>query len=295
VAIMTLAEAQKRYQNPLDSAIVKTFMDYSPLLSNAKVRDISGSALEFNREGSLPANGFRAVNGTVSANSQVVNKTTKALKIVSGLLTIDNFISATSPEVDGQELKAQVKSIALDTNKNLFKADGTGNSFEGLQTQVGASQIVSGGTSALSLKMLDELIIKTKGNNKALYMSEDLYIKMQSASRTNAIGGAVNYTPNSFGQMVLSYAGVPIFMAGEDSTGAEILGYTEGAGTNETSVYCVAHDSGYVLLQNGGLRSKQIDAEFSKSWAFDWYVTPTVYEVNGVWRLDGITNSAIVA
>lgn len=302
---ITLAEAQKRRQNPLELAIVKTFEENWPILRNSQIAAIDGNALTFNREGTLPAPAFRAVNGSVSATNQVVNQTTIPLKILANKLQIDQFLNATTPNMASQELRAQIKGIALDGNKAVFKGDSGTNALEcdGLQKQTtDLSTVIDNGTAALKLTNLRKLIVETKGTNKALYMSQDMYLHFWNASEDPTISN-VSRTADQFGREQLFFGGVPVNMVGEDTDGNDILPFEEGAGTNETSIYCVAHDMGFRFLNNTngtdiqdefGIRVRpKSDGDFAKEWEFEWYFAPTIWEKNGVYRLSGITDGAI--
>jgi len=302
MAAPTLAEAQKRQQNPLLLAIIQTFIAEWPILRNAVVAPINGNALTFNREGTLPAPAFRAVNGTVADSSQVVASTTVSLKILASHLKLDQFLDATAPTMAAQELSAQIKAIALDGNKAVFKGSATSNPLEcdGLQVQTTALGTVianNGASGALSLAKLRELVLKTKGTNKALYMNEGLFLRFQSAADDPTITN-ISRTTDQYGLTIPVFDGVPVYMAGEDSTGAQVLPFTEGTNTDESSIYCVAHGDGFRFLTNTnpagdtvdtlGVRTRQKPGSFGKEWEFEWYFAPTILEKKGVYRLSGV-------
>lgn len=293
---LTLAEAQKRFQNPLERAIVKTFLDESPIVRNTVIRNIQGNALKFNRENTLPTAAFRAVNASVAASNQAVDQVTVDLKILASLLQVDTFLDATTPDLRDQELLAQIKSLVLDANKAMFKGDAGTNplEFNGLQVQTAAlSQEVDNGGGVLSLSKLREAVIKCKGTGKAVYMNQDLYIAVQNAAEDPSIS-TIRVGKDQFGADVPMIAGAPIYMAGEDTTGVQVLPFTEEVAGTNTSIYVVAHGNGFTLLQNGDLRTREVADPFARKWAFEWFLAPTVWEKRGVVRLKKIIAGAAV-
>lgn len=299
---VTLAEAQKRRDNPLILAILMTFIEEWPLLRNSQIMAVDGNALRFNREGTLPTVNFRAINGTVAASNAAVTPVTVPLKILAGLLKIDTFLDATTPNLASQEMRAQIKALALDGNAAFFKGDSATNPNEpdGLQkitTGLGTVVANNGAGGALSLAKLQELVVKTKGSNKALYCNEAVYLHL-SAAASDPAKSNIQRTQDEMGNTVMVFAGARVYMAGEDSQGAQVLPFDEGVATDETSVYCVAHGEGFRVLNNTagtdqvdelGIRMRPKDnAEFSKAWEFEWFMAPCVMEKRGVYRLSGV-------
>lgn len=208
------------------------------------------------------------------------------------------------PSRIADELDQQITAMTMNINRVCFKGDkGANNEFDGLQVLTGnpagapertGQEIANGGTG-LSLQKLDEALIKCKGTNKAIYVAEDILIKMQRASRDSSVAGNVNFTPETMGQSIMRYSGVPIYWVGEDVDGSDILDYTEGAGADETSLYVVAHDNGTIIDQVGGLDRKEIDGDFSTKVSTAWDLALSIRDLRSVQRVSGIIDADIIA
>ena len=59
---LTLVEAAKTVQNPIQSAIIEMYARSSSILAALPFTTIAGNALRYNREETLPGIGFRGVN-----------------------------------------------------------------------------------------------------------------------------------------------------------------------------------------------------------------------------------------
>lgn len=302
---ITLAEAQKRAQNPLLTAIIKTFLAEWPILRNASILGIQGNAVTINRETTLPTTAWRAINGTIADSSQVVTPVTFSLKILAGLLKVDEFLLATTPGLAQQELAAQIKALALGGNLAIFKGDSSGgsNQPDGLQVQCVAngSEITNDGAgNALSLARLYELVVKTQGSNKVIYCNETIYLRLLAAASDPTLTN-ISRSVDQFGNPVLSVGGARVEMAGETAAGTQVLPFDEGVGTDETSVYCVAHgDGGFQFLNNTNAANGDQLAEFgvrvrprgnnqfAETTEFEWYMCPAIFEKRSVYRLKAI-------
>ena len=65
---LTLVEAAKRSQNPIQSAIIEMYARNSDILMSLPFDTIQGNALRYNREETLPGIGFRGVNEAYTVN-----------------------------------------------------------------------------------------------------------------------------------------------------------------------------------------------------------------------------------
>jgi hypothetical protein len=62
MALLTLAESAKYYNNPLQRGIVETFARSSGVLQYLPFMTIKGNAYKYNVEETLPGVGFRSIN-----------------------------------------------------------------------------------------------------------------------------------------------------------------------------------------------------------------------------------------
>lgn len=302
-----ISEVLKTQNDPLVRAIYQSFIDNAPFIANTTFNNVQGTSVDRNRRASLPGQAFRPLNGSVTATNSTTKRFNTPIAHAGALFQTDDFLKKADPSRIADELEQQVRAMTMNINRVAFKGDkGANNEFDGLQVLTGADgganpertgqTIVNGaggGLAGLSLAKLDEAIVKTKGSNKKIYMGEDLYIKMQKASRDSNVGGRLNYVPNTFGQMVLSYDGIAIELAGEDVDGSQILDFGEANTT--TSVYVVAHESGPIFDQVGGIDQKEIEAEFSVSISMAWDLSLSIRDLRSVQRLSDIGDLAITA
>ena len=90
---LTLLEAAKlETGNAYKSGVIELYAGSSEILANLPFENISGNALSYMREESLPGVGFRGVNETYTASTGVLNPLTESLVIAGGDLDVDKFI-----------------------------------------------------------------------------------------------------------------------------------------------------------------------------------------------------------
>ena len=73
---VTLVEAAKQSQNPIQSAIIEMYARSSDILAVLPFVTISGNALRYNREETLPGIGFRGVNEAYPESTGILNPVT---------------------------------------------------------------------------------------------------------------------------------------------------------------------------------------------------------------------------
>jgi hypothetical protein len=74
---LTLAEASKLIQNPLQRGVVETFARTSSVLEYLPFMDVAGNAYSYNQEKTLPGIAFRDYGGTYEEGTGVVNPVTE--------------------------------------------------------------------------------------------------------------------------------------------------------------------------------------------------------------------------
>ncbi len=311
---LTLLEAAKlETGDAYKSGVIELYAGSSDILSNLPFENITGNALRYNRETSLPNVGFRGVNETYTASTGILNPLVESLVIAGGDLDVDKFILDTM----GQNQRAvheamKVRALSLAWTKKFIKGDNQSDprEFDGLQTRVTGAQKISAGSTdggtALSLAKLDEAIDQTL-NPTHLIMSKAMARKFSAAARTYTIAGYISYDLNQFGQRVMSYNGLPIITVDLDNTGAAILDFNEvsftssawGGTATGSSIYIVSMGAeGLTGLQNGTIDVRDL-GELPTAPVFrtriEWYNGLAVFNGRAVTRLGSIANSAIVA
>lgn len=305
MATMTLAEAAKYYQNPLQRGIVELFPRNSAVLQYLPFRDISGNAYSYNLEETLPNVGFRAINSSYEADQGVINQLTESLKTGGGLMSIDRALiamqSGNGSDILSEQIAMKTKAMSLFFEKAFIHGDEATapTEFDGLEVRVTGDQKMKAGTTvggdALTLAMLDELIDRLDFAPTVLLMNRTMRRKVNSLIR--AAGQATETVSNVFGQQIPAYAGVPIGIVGKDNSGTEILAFDEddttGADAECTSIYaCYMGGDGICGIQSGSMIVEdQGNVEVYRKILVEWYCGLTVQNGHSVARLYGIKNA----
>ena len=297
---LTLLEAAKLETGDVyRQGVIEKFAETSEILRVLPFTSISGNALKYNIEETLPGIGFRGVNESYTESTGILNPQTESLVIAGGDLDVDKFLIDT---MGGSQRTVQeamkIKALSLSWTKTFIKGDsGTDpREFDGLQKRLSGDAVISNGTAGLSLVKLDEAIDYVE-NPTHIIMSKSVRRRLTVAARTSTIGGYITYLPDEFGRQVAHYNDLPILIMGKDNTNTEILGYTETSTT--TSVYVVSLGDGAVSgLENGGMDVRdlgELDTKPSLRTRVEWYNGMGVFAPLSASRLSLITNAAATA
>lgn len=306
---LTMLEAAKLNTGDVyRSGVIELYAGSSSILMNLPFQNIAGNALKYNREASMPGIGFRGVNEGYTPSLGVLNPLTESLVIAGGELDVDAFIIKTmGAEQRSVQEAMKIRALSLAWTRKFIKGDATAEprEFDGLQTRVVGSQLISAGATAngavLSLAKLDEAIDQCL-NPTHLIMSKAMARRFSAAARTTAVSGYVTYTADQLGRRVMSYNDLPILTVDLDDSGAEILPFTEAAASGTataTSIYVVSMGAdGLTGIQNGGIDVRDL-GELQTSPLYrtriEWYNGLAVFNGRAVVRLRHIADSAIVA
>jgi len=282
-------------------------------LMNLPFMNISGNAMKYNREVTLPGIGFRGVNEAYTASTGLLNPLTESLVIAGGDLDVDKFIVDTMGiQQRSVQERMKLRALSLAWTKNFLKGDTASDprGFDGLQVRVTGSQLIpagstSGGT-ALSLAKLDEAIDQTL-NPTHLVMSKAMARKFSAAARSTSVGGYVTYGLDALGRRVTMYNDLPIITVDLDNEGNAILPFTEvsytssawGGTATATSIYVISvGEDSLTGIQNGTIDVRDL-GELQTSPLYrtrvEWYNGIAVFNGRAVTRLGSIADSAIVA
>lgn len=306
---LTLIEAAKlETGDAVRQAIIEMYAGSSAILQTLPFESISGNALKYNREESLPGVGFRGVNESYTPSTGVLNPLTEALVIAGGDLDVDKFIIDTM----GMNQRSvhegmKIRALSLAWTKKFIKGDNQSDprEFDGLQVRTVGNQKVAAGATAngtpLSLAKLDESIDQTL-NPTHILMSKAMKRRITQASRNYTIGGFLTTSVDAFGKPVELYQGLPIITVDLDNTGTAILPFTEAAtsGTaTATSIYVMSMGNDGILgLQNGGMEVRDL-GELQTAPVYrtrvEWYNGFGVFNGRAVTRLWSISDAAVTA
>ena len=223
--MLTLTEASKLIQNPLQRGVVETFARTSPVLERLPFMDVNGNAYSYNVEQTLPGIAFRDYNASYTESTGVVNPHTEKLYIMGGISSVDRALVKTQGSLNNiraihDNMKA--KAAALTFTAKFFNGDNTtaATEFDGLKERLTGSQALTY-TGTLTLEKVDELIDGVIGGPTALFMSKATRRTVNALRR--AAGQATEVVSDSFGRQIDAYAGIPIGVIEEDKDGAAIL------------------------------------------------------------------------
>lgn len=303
--MLTLLEAAKLVQNPLQRGVIEIFPRTSPVLERLPFFEVNGQAYKYNQEETLPGIAFRAINASYTADVGVVNPAVEALYIMGGLSTTDRALIATQGRIN--DLRAiydgmKSKACALEFTKKFFTGDNAAdpNEFDGLETRLAGDQKVAMGSTsggdALTLAKLDILMDSISGAPDVLFMNKALRRKVNSLVR--AANQASETVTDAFGRMLTAYANCPIGVIEEDKDGNAILPFTEsnpgGGVAASSSIYAVRFGAAeYVSgLQAGNMAVlDQGLTGTAYTTLIEWICGLGVFHPKAAARLHGIKNA----
>ncbi len=306
---MSLTLAQMRLAkvetDPVLAGIIGVFSNNSTVLDRIRVETLAGtSQVTWNREASISGiSGFRGLNASYTASETglgTLEPKSEAYSILGGAFEVDRALMQMGGQaaVLNQWLMKQ-KAISRDFQKNFFKGATGGDNFTGLPERIDDAQTIETAADGdpLDLGHLDEAIVTLEGDNPYIFVNQSIYLKLQKHVRTNA---NINYIPDNFGRYILTYAGVPIVLAGKDTSNDEILAFDETQG--ESDVTCSAYvislgEDGVVAAQPGEPQryenSSNSNGNALRSYELDWLIN---YRISSPWnaiRIAGVTDAAV--
>src|SRR3954464_11941384 len=126
--------------------------------------EVTGTAVTYNREATLPAATFFDVGDTWTEATPTFTQVTATLKILGGDADVDNFLQATYADpndVEAEVIASRAKSVAYKFNGAFITGDSgvDPKQFDGLRKILGTgAQTVSAGANggALTLDLMDQ-------------------------------------------------------------------------------------------------------------------------------------------
>src|SRR5829696_2307735 len=273
---MTKVEAAKLTQDMMLRGVIETIITESMILELLPFMEVTGTAVTYNREATLPA----------------------ALKILGGDADVDNFIQATYADpndVEAEVIASRAKSVAYKFNGAFITGDSAVDtkSFDGLAKAVPAAQRVDAATNGgpLTLDLMDQVIDLVKpGRPDALLMSKRSRRKLSALRR--ASGNLLEVDRTDFGRRALFYDGIPI-VVDEKQPDNEVEG---SSGAVTSSIYAIkfGQAEGVMGLEHGGIDIEEIgelETKDATRWRIKWYASMAVFSELGVARLLGINGT----
>ena len=272
---MTKVEAAKLTQDMMLRGVIETIITESMILELLPFMEVTGTAVTYNREATLPAATFYDVGDTWTEATPTFTQVTAALKILGGDADVDRFLQQTRSNLNDQratQTAMKVKAARMQFQDAFFNGDTAveAREFDGLKKRLVGGQVIDAATNGLSvlgasdadrhafLDKLDELIASVRGEVAALFMNKTIRMSLRSSARRL---GRWDMTRGEFGQSIELYDGIRIIDPGDGPDGTAVLPQTEtqGASAVASSIYAVALSSdeaepGVAGLTNGGVQ-----------------------------------------
>jgi hypothetical protein len=228
--------------------VVEVFARETPLMDALRFMDMGvQESYAYSREASLGGIGFRSLNGDYAAAAKtvgVVNPIKEFLAIMGGTVPIDRQRWA-NPTYRANKIAMKAKAAAKAFVKYFIEGStkASANQFDGLYRRLTGANVQWAGDdgAALDLDVLDGVIdfVPGEGAQKRLLMGAQMrrligaYIRAEGATM-------MSLAEWEGGRLLKSYNGVPILIAGEDETGAEIMDFDETRGNSDVtgSILC---------------------------------------------------------
>ena len=294
---LTKSEAAKLTNDLLTRGVIETIVKESQLLSLLPFMEVTGTAVTYNREATMPAAAFYDTGDTWTEATPTFTQISTSLKILGGDADVDNFLQATY--ADPNDLEAEViasrsKAIAHKFSDAFFNGDVAvdAKSFDGLtKTLTGTGQEFAAGANgaALTLDMVDQLVdLVAPGKPDALFMSKRTRRKLSSLRR--ASGNLLETDVDQFGQRALFYDGIPV-VVDDFISDTQVQG---SSGATTSSIYAVKFGQGVGVLglEHGGIAIEpvgELETKDATRWRVKWYCGLAIFSTLGIARVKGIT------
>src|SRR5215218_2069932 len=255
---MTKAEAAKLTNDLLLRGVIETIVKESQVLALLPFMEVTGTAVTYNREATMPAASFYDPGDTWTEATPTFTQIQAALKILGGDADVDNFLQATYADpndIEAEVIASRAKAVAHLFSDSFFNGDTSVNAkaFDGLTKALnGTAQEISAGANGgqLTLDMMDQVIdLVMPGKPDALFMSRRTRRKLSSLRR--ASGNLLETDVDAFGRRALFYDGIPVVV---DDFVSDTQ--TQGTATSQcSSVYAakLGQGVGMMGLEHGGI------------------------------------------
>lgn len=289
------SEAAKLSNDLLLRGVIETIVKESSVLSYLPFMQVTGTAVTYNREATMPAAAFYEPGDTWTEATPTFTQHTAQLAILGGDADVDNFLQATyadTNDIEAEVVANRAKAVAHAFSNSFFNGDVSDDpkSFDGLHRLIPAGQTITAGANgaALTLDMLDELIDRVQpGKPELLFMSKRARRKLKDLRRTS--GSVLETSVNQFGQQVELYDGIPIVVDDFIRDDQEL-----GTGENLTSIYAVkfGQGAGVLGLEHGDItveRVGELESKDATRTRIKWYCGLGLFNQLGAAKLVGVS------
>lgn len=223
MAILTLTEAQKHFNDPVAAGVADTLVSVDPMFEVIPAIGIAGSSLTVNQETTGGAADWydtatTSLIDTVTTHGDPNTSTTRTFTLhpIVGHAVVTKFHQATSAAAGVDQLAMQIASKARNIGRKVRSAlvNETGSTDApdglGLWSQVSAVTAPSTTDVFECLDALLDAVTSKDGQVDAIVVNEEVMRKIRSKVRS--LSQSFEYwTSPVTGQNVLAYNGTPIF------------------------------------------------------------------------------------
>lgn len=304
-----LVQAAQEHANRGDyrkAGVVSAFARSTPLLAALPMFTIpqgGGSSYSWIEEGVMATAAFRELGVGYTAGEDKSKPRSVPLKIAGGLCQVDRALVATMGEaVRTARVNAKIKSVSQMLGYKLIHGDTgtTASELDGLVNRfpIGGTRAVANGTTALSMKKLDQALDETEDRGTHILLTRAMQRNITSYLRSS--GTAIDMTQDAFGMPVQSYAGKPFIIADPvniDSSYAS-LPFTEASSTTSIFVLNLGLDQLHGVEGPGGMEVEDIglsDSGILRGHLIEWLLALADEGPRCVTRLTGITDATATA
>jgi HK97 family phage major capsid protein len=293
---MTKLEAAKLTQDLLLRGVIETIVRESQLLQLLPFMEVTGTAVAYNREATMPAASFYDVGDTWTEATPTFTPVTAELKILGGDADVDNFLQASYADpndIEAEVIASRAKAVSHKFSDAFFNGDTAvdAKSFDGITKQIPVAQTIAPGANggALTLALMDQLIDLVKpGRPDALLMSKRTRRKLSDLRRSS--GNLLEVDRDQFGLRALFYDGIPAvvddFVSDTQTKGS--------SGAVCSSIYALKFGQGVGVmgLEHGGIQVEtvgELETKDATRHRIKWYAGLALFSELGTARLEGIT------
>jgi HK97 family phage major capsid protein len=291
---LTKVEAAKLTNDMLLRGVIETIVKESSILQVLPFMEVTGTAVTYNREASMPAATFYEVGDTWTEGTPTFTQVQTTLRILGGDADVDNFLQATFADpndLDAETIANRAKAVAHRFSDAFYNGDDVVDvkSFDGLNAAIPAGQTKEVATNGgpLTLDLMDELIDLVKpGKPDALFLSKRSRRALSKLRRQS--GNLLETDVDAFGRRALFYDGIPLHV---DDFISDTQ--TQGTAPNASSIYAVkfGQGAGVMGLEHGGIQVEQVgelETKDATRWRIKWYCGLALFSELGAARLKGI-------
>lgn len=296
---LTLIEAGKLTQDLLLRGVIETIVSESQVLQYLPFMDVTGNALTYNQEATLPTATFYSVGDTWTEDAPTFAQKLAKLAILGGDADVDNFLQQTytNPnDLAAAVVAAKAKAVGRKWSDTFFNGDVNADpkAFDGLHKLIPAGQRlkangnnVNGG--ALTLDDMDAFLDLVKpGKPDAIFLSKRSRRKLKQLRRTG--GNVLEVEIDQFGQRVEFYDGIPL-VADDYILDSRTVGTSAGVCS---TIYAVqfGYARGVMGIHNGGVQIEEVGELESKDATrrrVKWYASLVNFRDIAAAALEGIT------